>query len=200
MLNLKSYASYFISYILDNLKETENIERIILFGSVAKEEATKESDIDIFIEPKRKNINIEKEIKSLEESFYKSRESSLFKIRDIENKFSIKIGKLKDWKDLHRSIASTGITLYGTYEAKETPAGLRHQIIIFWEKIGKNRGSFLNKLYGFNVKGKHYAGLIEKLEGKKLGKSCILLPIKNKETIFKLIKKHEVKAKIIEAF
>ena len=46
---IKAYASYFSSYLLANLKDKESIETIILFGSAARDEATKESDVDIFI-------------------------------------------------------------------------------------------------------------------------------------------------------
>ena len=197
---LKAYSSYFAAYLLNNLKNIENIERIILYGSVAKEEATKESDIDVFIEIKKKTKKTEKEIKEAEKRFYQSRDAALFQAKGINNKFSIKIGKLKEWKELYRSIASTGIALYGPYEVKEIPSGVKHFIIVFWQKIGKNRGAFLNKVYGFKIKGKHYAGLISKFEGKKLGKSCVMLPIQYKEDMFKLLKEYEVTAKMIEVF
>ncbi|MDO8740863.1 MAG: nucleotidyltransferase domain-containing protein [Candidatus Woesearchaeota archaeon] len=197
---LKAYSGYFAAYLLNNLKNTENIERIILYGSVAKEEATKESDIDIFIEVKKKTEKIEKELKEAEKRFYQSRDAALFKSKGADNKFNIKIGKLKDWKELYRSIASTGIVLYGPYEIKEIPSGVKHSVIVFWQKIGKNRGAFLNKLYGFKIKGKHYAGLISKFDGKKLGKSCVMFPIQYKEDIFRLLKGYEVIAKMIEVF
>lgn len=194
------YSIYFAAYLFNNLKEKENIERIILFGSVARGEATRESDVDLFVEVKKKTKKIEKEIKDIEEGFYHSREASLFKLKKIDNKFNIKIGKLKEWKDLERSIASTGIVLYGPYEAKELPSGIKHFVIIFWSKIGKNRGAFLNKLYGFKLKNKHYEGLISKFSGKKLGKSCLMMPIQYKKDILKLLRRYEVEAKIIEVF
>lgn len=200
---LKAYSSYFIAYLisnLKNLKNLKNIERIILYGSVAKDEATKESDIDIFIEVKNKTKKFEQEIRELEKKFYQSREAVLFKSKGVDNKFNIKIGKLKEWKELYRSVASTGVILYGPYEAKELPHGVKHYIIVFWQKIGKNRGSFLNKLYGFRIKDKHYPGLLSKFGGKKLGKSCVMLPIEYKEDIYKQLKKHEVSAKIVEVF
>lgn len=197
---LKNYAAYFVAYLINNLKNIENIERIVLYGSSAKGEATKESDVDIFIEIKKQTKRFEHEVKDVEKKFYQSREAILFKSKDIENKFSIKLGKLKEWKDLYQGIASTGIVLYGPYEAQELPSGVKHFIIIFWQKIGKNRGSFLNKLYGFKVKNKHYAGIISKYDGTKLGKSCIMLPIQYKKHIFKLLVEHKVEAKTIEIF
>jgi len=197
---LKQYASYLVAYLLNNLKSFDNIERVVLYGSVAKNEATKDSDVDLFIEVKEKTKKFEKELKEVTDNFYESREASIFKAKGISNIISIKIGKLKEWKDLYKSIASTGIILYGPYEAKELPSGVEHFIIIFWDNIEKNRGSFLNKIYGFKIKGKHYAGLLEKFGGKKIGKSSIMLPVQYKKDIFSLISDHKVKAKSIEVF
>lgn len=197
---LISYASYFTAYLLNNVNNIENIEKVIFFGSAARDEADKESDMDIFIEVKKKNQKIEKEIKDIIENFYESREAALFKTKGIENSFDVKIGILTEWKELYQSVASTGIVLYGRYEAKELPSDVKHNIIIFWDKIEKNRGSFLNKLYGFKIKNKIYQGLLEKFNGKKIGKSSIMIPIQHKNYVFKLLKDHKVKAKIIEVF
>lgn len=199
-MNLKAYASYFVSYLLRNAKNLPQIERIILFGSVAKDQATKESDIDLFIEIKKKTKAIEEEIRAIEQQFYKSREATLFKTEGIENPFSVKIGILKEWQNLYRSIASTGIILYGPYETKDLPIGVTHQMLISWSKIEKNRGAFLNKVYGFSVKKKHYSGILEKYQGKKIGKSSILVPIQHKKEIFKILEDYKVRAKIIEVF
>ncbi len=197
---LKSYASYFSAFLLSNLKSKNNIARIVLYGSVAKGEATRESDVDIFVEVGRKTRKFEREIKQIEESFYSSREASLFRAKSVENRFSIKYGRLKDWKDIYRGIASTGIVLYGPYEARELPSGTEHSVIVYWEKIGKNRGSFLNKIYGFKAKNKRYPGILLRFGGRRIGKSCLMLPVQYKNEVFKLLREHEVKAKTLEVF
>lgn len=197
---LIGYASYFVSYLLTNLKGSENMERIVLFGSAAKGDADKESDVDIFIEVKKKTGKFEKAVQEAEQGFYQSREAALFKARGINNRFSIKVGMLKEWKELYRGIASTGIVLYGSYEAKELPSGVKHFVIVFWNGVGKNRGAFLNKLYGFKIRNKHYEGLIEKYDGKKIGKSCVMLPAQHKNELFRLLKMHEAKAQILDVF
>ena len=92
---LKAYASYFVSYLLCNLENIENVQRIILFGSVARDEGTKESDVDLFIEVKKKTKKIENEIKRMIEGFYKSREASLFKLKGIDNEI------MRPWKRFH---------------------------------------------------------------------------------------------------
>jgi len=194
----KAYASYYSSFLLEKVSSDNNISKIILFGSAAKGEASKESDIDIFIEVERKSKSIEKKITQLTESFYKSREALLFKVKGIDNKINVIVGKLAEWKELQKSIESTGIILYG----KSVSAGGsgRKFALIFWEEIGSNRGAFLNKVYGVKIKGKKYPGLLERREGKKVGKSSIMIPIEHSEEVLKLIQYHKVKAQIIEIY
>ena len=178
----------------DNIKD---IDRIILYGSVAKGNAMKNSDVDIFIDTKK---DLKKEVSDIIDEFYKSREALLFKTKRIENEINVKTGELKNWRELHRSITSTGVTLWGRYEALEKPIGSQHKIIFYWDKIEKNRGAFLNKIYGFKSGEKRYTGLLEKINGGKIGKSSIILPIEHKEEIIGLLKKYGVHAKTIEVF
>lgn len=193
--DIKAYASSFASFLIE--KVGDKIDRIILYGSVAKGEATKESDVDIFIDTKK---DIEDEVKKVLNEFYNSREATLFKAKGIDNEIAVRAGRLRDWKDLHRSITSTGITLWGPFEAMEIPIGTKHEVIFYWDKIGISRGAFLNKLYGFKTKGREYRGLLEKWNGKKIGKSSILIPVRYREEMIKLIKKYKVDAKSIEVF
>ncbi|MEK6936315.1 MAG: nucleotidyltransferase domain-containing protein [Nanoarchaeota archaeon] len=194
----KAYASYFVSYLLSKIKDLNKINRIILFGSVAKNQATKESDVDIFIELEKSNIKIEKEINEILEDFYKSKEGLLFRTKGISNKINLIIGKLDEWKELKLSIESEGIILYGKFESKGKSG--KKFIIIYWDNIKKNRGAFLNKIYGFKIKDKRYKGLIEEFDGKKLGKSCVMIPVIYRERFVDLLKKYEVNAKIIEVY
>ena len=195
---IKAYASYFVSYLINNFKKIENISDIILFGSAAKGEAKKSSDIDFFIEVKRNSKGFEKEIINLVNDFYKSREALIFKTKGIDNKINVVVGKLEDWTDLRKSIESTGVVLYGNYIASDVKG--KKYVIFFWDKIGKNRGAFLNKIYGFNSNGKRYLGLIENFNGKKLGKSSFMVSAEYREDIVKLLKHYKVNSKIIDVY
>ena len=42
--------------------------------------------------------------------------------------------------------------------------------------------------------------ILEKFEGKKIGKSCVIIPLAYKNDFFKLIEEHKVQAKAIEVF
>jgi len=198
MPEIKAYASYFVSYLLKNFESGGGINRITLFGSVARGEATKESDVDIFIEVRKKTKKIEEGIKKQLSGFYKSREALIFKTRGIENKINVIVGRLDEWPDLKKSIESTGIVLYGGFVGGDV-SGRKHAII-FWDSIGKNRGAFLNKIYGFRAGGKKYSGMIEKLEGRKLGKSSIMVPVEYREEVVKVLKAYKVNAKIVEVY
>ena len=192
------YASTFASFLMRKLGDKiKDIDRVILYGSVAKGNAMKTSDVDIFIDTKK---DLKKEVSDIIDEFYKSREALLFKARGIENEINVKTGELKNWKDLHRSITSTGITLWGRYEEREKPIGSKHKIIFYWDKIDRNRGAFLNKIYGFKSGEKRYPGLLEKINGMKIGKSNIIIPIEYKEEIIRLLKKYGVHSKAIEVF
>lgn len=195
---IESYASYFASYLLFNLKNKENVLSIILFGSAAKGELDKSSDVDIFIEVKKKSKTFENQLSKIINNFYNSREALIFKIKGVENKINVIAGKLKEWKDLKKSIESTGIILYGNYISSEI-RGKKH-VLFFWNHVGKNRGAFLNKLYGFISKGKQYKGLIENLGGKKTGKSSFIIPVEHREEFVKLMKYYDVDVKIIEIY
>src|SRR3989344_2390140 len=191
---IKAYASYFVSYLMMNLKNFENVSKIILFGSVARGESNKKSDVDIFIEVKKKTKTFEKEIDKVVEEFYKSREGLMFKIKGIENKINVIVGKLEDWKDLSKSIGSTGIVFYGGFLEGNGKKGRKYSIF-YWDGVEKNRGAFLNKVYGFRVSGKKYPGLIDKFEGKKLGKSSVMIPIEYRGELLNLFKHHSVNSK-----
>ena len=197
--NLKSYSSTFVAYLISNLTyELEEINAIILYGSVAKGEATSKSDVDIFVDTKSKKV--ETKIKKIVKDFYATREAAIFKVKGIDNELSVKVGELKKWKDLHQSIMGSGFILWGRYEWKEIPSAVRHMLIFSWEKIGKNRGAFLNRLYGFSSKGKKHEGLLPKIEGRKLGKSSIIIPMKYKDDVIPLFKKYNVKVRQLEVF
>ena len=102
---LISYAMDFASYLA---LKVADIDRILLFGSVARGDFDDESDIDLFIDA---DLN-PKEVQPILGLYELSEENKKYKLEGIKNKISLKIGKLDEWK-LKRSIISNGILLYG---------------------------------------------------------------------------------------
>ncbi|MFA4886587.1 MAG: nucleotidyltransferase domain-containing protein [Candidatus Nanoarchaeia archaeon] len=190
------YTLHFTSFILESL-ELEDIQHIILFGSVARNEATKESDIDLFIDITRNEKHYKKKIKLLEEDFYKSKfYLTYWKPKGFENNFNLIIGKLEQWKELKDSIISSGITLYSKY--KDLPNTFTHHTLLSFENIRpeSKRVSLNKKLYGYNFKEKHYLGLLEKYNGAKLNKGTILIPLEHKNLFLNLFRTLKITVKI----
>ncbi len=195
---LNAYAARFTSFLIEKLgEEISKIDNIVLYGSVARGTADKESDVDIFVDTSHE---IEEKINETLEEFYNSREYTLFRSKGVDNEIELKIGELSEWEDLHRSISSTGKVLWGRYKTTEEPIGTKHKIIFFWDKIGRSRSSFLNKLYGYKSKDKNIVGFLEKWNGKKIGKSSIIIPFQYKEDMLELIEEYDVNAKNIEVY
>jgi len=196
--NLKNYGSYFVSFLLNEITDLSKIKNIILFGSVARGDSTKESDLDIFIETWNKNKKLSGQASDIAEKFYRTREALLFKSKGIDNKINVIVGRMKDWPKLRNALEGQGIVLYGPYISQNIQG--KKQIIISWDRVPINRGALLNKIYGYNLGSKRYSGLLETLNGKKVGKSTIIVPVENAEKIFVLLKKYKVEAKVLEVY
>ena len=185
----QAFANTFVTYLIRELQEKiKSIDHIILYGSVAKREATEHSDVDIAIDTKEKHLK--KRINILLHKFTDSREAVLFKTEGIAPPLSVKVGPLSQWPELEHSIQTSGIVLWGPYTAL-MPEGKPH-LIYSWSQIKKNRGAFLNAIYGFTVKRKRYPGLLIKTGGQRLGKSAIIVPLHQQDKYIPLFKKYKV--------
>ena len=97
-MKLIGYVMDFASFLIQNLKSIDGINSIILFGSVARGDENKDSDIDIFIDTLDKG-NLEKEIKKLKEKFLNSViYKNYWKLLGIENEINVIIGEINKWK------------------------------------------------------------------------------------------------------
>lgn len=189
-----AYASTFVTYLIRTLQDDiKQIDAIIIYGSVAKGEASIESDVDLFIDTKNKKLG--EKVEEIANGFLDSREAVLFKIEGIGNEINVKVGELPKWKDLHHSIMNSGIVLWQKYKAEKIPENTKHNHLFFWDKIGKNRGAFLNILYGYTIGKKKYKGLVQKRGGIRTGKSSILVPAEHQEEFITLFKKYKVRVR-----
>lgn len=197
--DLISYATNFVSFLLKD-KISKNIDNIILFGSIVTDEFDEESDIDIFIDTDKE---LKKEIIKILELYKRSEDYEKYKLLGIKNEISLKIGKLKNWVDLKRSIISNGIQLYGKY--KDIPTKLNHYLLfhINLTKIKRNKKVKLwRSLYGYSQKMRKktykFKGLVEKLSGKKIAPGLFIVPIENYQKLASILKKNKVNYKINE--
>lgn len=195
--NLIAYALDFTSFLIQKMKKKNSIKNIILFGSVAREEAGKESDVDIFIDIVKNNLELEKEIKNCSIAFLNSTKyKNYWKILEIENEVKLTIGQLEKWKELKPRLIANGILLYGKYKP-EVKEG-KHKTFFMWENIKPNskRVLFNKQMFGYNVSQKFYLGLIQKNNGERMGKGCIIVPLEQANIFLKLFRKHKINVKI----
>lgn len=188
---LLPYALDFISFLLERV-DSSLVEKIILFGSVARDEADDNSDIDLFVET-IKDINLE----SIKKKFFESTKfTNYWKLKGMTHDIKIVSGKLSKWKELQNSIISNGIMLYGKYE--ETPKDAVHKTLFSWEntKSESQRVMLFKKIFGYSSGKKKYPGLLEKYNGEKISKGSIIVPTKHYLVFEKIFRKMKMNVKI----
>ncbi|MBI2449518.1 nucleotidyltransferase domain-containing protein [Candidatus Pacearchaeota archaeon] len=193
--NLISYAMDFASYLISKV---ENIDKIIIHGSVVREDYDEESDIDLFIEVLGKNT--EGKIKNALENYYKTNRYKEWELKGVKNPISIIVGRLdsKEWKDLKRAILNTGILLYGKYKAKAEK--IYHYTLLSFENIkpDKKRISIFRKLFGFTRAGRKYLGLTEKMNALRIGKGVLLVPIEYTQKLKNYFQKEKIPLRLYD--
>lgn len=198
---LLAYAQDFVSFLMQNLtqKYTEKISQIILFGSVVRNDANKESDLDLFLESSDKNL--EKEIIKIKELFSQSlKVKKYWSLLGVSNEINCIIGKIEEWDELKRSLISQGIILYGKYSG-QTKTDVYHLFTLNQSPQRNKNISIWRKLYGYKQKvGSkiyHNQGLIREYDGKKLGKGVFLIPALHTQKIISYLNKQKFKYQII---
>ena len=195
---LKAYAVDFVSFLLQEMGDT-NIKQIILFGSVAREEATKASDIDLFIDII--NPKVEPQIRLTLEHYYNSvKVHKYWALLGLRNQFHLSIGKLHEWDELQRSLIASGLVLYGKYSAGVETKGY----YLFIVKPGKHRAKNLSiwrQLYGYTqkVSTKTYSkeGMIQKYQGRKLANGVFIIPLEHAQKVRLFLAQHKFKMELI---
>lgn len=193
-----SYAMSFAPYFLQNASKNASVRNIILFGSTARGDFDKESDIDIFIDT---NEEIEKEANDLVDSFLKSMiYKNYWKLLGVDKDISIKAGNLDEW-ELKRSIISHGITLYGKYAA-DIGGKMYSMFIINISGKANEKLKIWRAIYGYTQKtnGKEYTGkgLLLELSGRRISPGSFIVPIENSNSMKQFLNKNKIKYKMIE--
>lgn len=191
------YAMDFASFLIQKIKDRENITNIILFGSVARDEASDSSDVDIFIDVTKESPSIEKEINDCLKNFLDSAKyKNYWEMLGVENEIKLRIGELGRWKELKPSIIANGIVIYGKFKL-EVKEG-KHKAFFIWENVRPNskRVLFNKQMFGYKQGKKFYSGLLQRYQGERLGKGCIIVPLEHSLAFHKLFKKYGIAVKI----
>ena len=192
---LIAYAMDFASYLV---LKVENINQIILHGSIPRGDFDEESDADIFIDTNDKNAK--NKIENALKNYYKTNKFKEWEHKGIKNSISFIIGKLdsNEWKGLKRAIMNTGIILYAKY--KSNTEKINQYVLFSFENIkpDKKRISIFRKLFGFKIKNKEYQGLVEKLNAIRIGKGALLVPIEHANTLKSFFQEKKVVVKLYD--
>ncbi|MBI4896683.1 MAG: nucleotidyltransferase domain-containing protein [Candidatus Aenigmarchaeota archaeon] len=183
------------AFLVSTLSEQElrHVHRVILFGSAARLSATEESDIDLFFDvdgSKQLLRALRSKLNKAADEYGLTNEALSFKSQGVDNELSIKIGNLNAWKDLANSMPSQGIVLYSKYTAK--PETVQAYTMLSWSVAGKYRGALLNKLYGYRAANKLYPGLLEKIDGRRIGRGVIMVPAESRDIVIDALEKYRV--------
>lgn len=195
-----AYSEDFVSFLLEKIdKNGDKIKQIILFGSVARGESNKDSDIDLFIDVLDKKL--EKEINDIKERFYESiKVKKYWSLLGVKNEINCSVGKLEEWDNLQRSLIANGIVLYGKYK-KDTKTESYYLFIITPGKDRNKNISIWRELYGYtqkiNKKKYEKKGLVRDYNGKKLAKGVFIIPSEHTQKISLFLKKNKFKYELI---
>lgn len=197
---LLAYAEDFASFLLQNMNsDGDKIKQIILFGSVARGDAGKNSDVDLFIDVL--DPSIEKKVKKITADFYESvKAKKYWNFFGVKNEINCTVGRIEEWPDLERSFISQGLVLYGKYKGKVKMSP--YFLFILAQSINRNKNIALwRKLYGYRqkVEGKLYqkSGLVKDYEGEKVAKGVFIIPAEHTQKMISFLKKNKIKYKII---
>ncbi len=203
---LFSYAYDFISQLMDHEEIIKKVRAIILFGSVVRGDFHPESDIDLFIDIPGQATALESLVRK-EISLFEKRIEKTWLLRNINPPLKILVGDLRQqrWGNLKDELSRYGKIIYGTYEEK--PGKLRHHLLITYEPKTlqqKHKMAFLRALLGYrSYKGKKeyiQKGLLDQMNGTKIGSNAILINREQAKEIKAAFQKHKVKYAVKEVW
>lgn len=186
-----SYTQAFASFLFRTPGiKADKIKSIFVFGSVARGDFDKESDVDIFIHTEKANEKeITKHAKIALAKFYRSDEYEKFRILGIINPISIKCGDARKWQ-LFNSIKHEGIVIYSS---SISPFFSKHFLVEVKpiSDIAK-RNKIIRKLAGRKEKGRKERGAIELMGGSVLDSRHYIIPAERLTEITKIFSKEKV--------
>ncbi len=187
---LISYASAFASFLLRSGIDLNKIRAIYVFGSVARGDFDRESDVDVFIDIEKNYEKIADGIvKKALRNFLASDEVKKFKLLGIKNEISARHGAIEEW-ELKESIKKEGIVLFSQSAAQ---AYKKYFLVkIFPIKDAAKRNKIIRKFEGRKEKQRKEKGLINELGGFIIGTRIYAVPSEKINDILKLFSKEKI--------
>ncbi len=169
----------------------KEIRLIVLYGSFARGDYGKKSDIDIFILIEKNHGTKEKTEDIIIRNSKYSERRIIPVIRTLDELKSVDEGFLDN-------IFREGKVLYSKFFDIDVSEILKLKPYIIYSfdlrNMNQNKKRKFNfALYGQRVKKYTYKGILERVDGKKLSKGCILIPENRKNEIEDLFNTYRIK-------
>ena len=193
---LISLAQAYASYLFRDPSLPSGIQGIYLFGSVARGDFGKKSDVDIFIDVEKENEkSLEHAAQRALKRFLSSEECKKFALLGVKNEIRALVGQLKEW-ELKESVEKEGLVLF----SQSVSTHLKKYFLVRISPI-KNiatRNRVMRKIAG--RKERHYQekGLIAEKGGEMVDPKVFLIPAENINPFLMLFSREKAQYKLTE--
>lgn len=183
-----SYIHNYLSFLFLNKGITNQINAVYLFGSAARGELEKESDIDIFIDSE--SIEVEAVAKKSISLFMKSKDYDKWRLMNFMHSLSVQVGLLEKW-ELKSSIQAEGILLY----SKSPTITSANRSVLFTITLPKKKShylKFIRSFFGRNEQGYNDKGILGNIKGTKLSATVFLVQKEYQQIVEHALQKQNV--------
>jgi predicted nucleotidyltransferase len=181
-----------IDSLVAELSRISSVKLIVLYGSWARGEASRKSDIDLFIIAGRKDRERIEGIISKGDFRVQPVIRSLSELRTMDSGLLSNI--LRDGKILYVK----------NFELDVSKILSQKPAVIYNFGLGnlsqQTKRKFNSALYGTKIKKYSYIGLLGKADGMQLGRGCILVPEKGRREVESLLDSYNIKYEKISAW
>lgn len=198
-----AYAADFVSYLLQHLppRDVATLELIAIFGSAARGEATRDSDVDLFIQSSKPDT-LERKVTTVIADFETSaRVLDYWRPLGVRLPLSVKVGRSPSaFSAIPDALVEHGKVLYAPYRAVAPRPHARQRGVIFaWENISNptSRNNIYRNLFGYVSHGKRYPGLVATTGGRRLTKGAIWVPLEHLVAVERLFRKNRVTCQLM---
>lgn len=196
---LVPYAIDFVSFLMQMLSRDERqlVRRVLLFGSAARGDTHRSSDVDLFLDTDHA-VRLEPRVRGLVADFEASiKVTRYWQLVGVRAPLSVQVAALDPWSSLHLALLKDGLVLYGPY-TELTPSLGPGRALISWRDVPDRatRTNLYRSLYGYTSRSRRYPGHLEKARADSVSKGAALVPLATLATFQAVFRKLKVPLKM----
>lgn len=183
----KAYA--YLSYLFRDNRLHTPVQRIYLFGSVARNDFDEESDIDLFIDVEKKDEQDLDKIAPRALSRFMELEADKWRLKGLAHPLKIKVGFLEEW-ELKAAVEREGLVLYSSSMSR----ALQKHTLFSLSPITSpaKRMKVLRALFGRQEKEYWLPGLVQQQGGRILSPRIFLVPSTAQNEISRILSREKI--------